>query len=60
MSRHLAVVPEPLPECVMCERPTRRDTFDRLGGLCSDCTAGIAAITIGMGPRGARPVGTDT
>lgn len=32
----------PLPECRMCETPTRRQTFERTGGFCSDCSDGIA------------------
>lgn len=27
----------PLPECSGCGRPTRRATFQRLGGVCTDC-----------------------
>lgn len=27
----------PLPECAMCEAPTRRDAHERNGGLCSAC-----------------------
>lgn len=26
-----------LPECLGCSRPTRRATFQRLGGYCSTC-----------------------
>ena len=41
--RHLTlVVPEPLPECELCERPTRRDAFEANGRLCTDCAEGIA------------------
>lgn len=29
----------PLPECSSCRRPTKRATWDRLGGLCSICRA---------------------
>lgn len=28
---------EPLPECVLCERPTRRDVWTGSGGLCTAC-----------------------
>lgn len=28
---------QPLPECAGCHRPTKRATFDRTHGLCSDC-----------------------
>lgn len=34
MSAHLA---EPLPECLGCEKPTRRDAYAGNGGLCSSC-----------------------
>lgn len=27
----------PLPECALCQRPTRRDVFAARGGFCSDC-----------------------
>lgn len=27
----------PLPECAGCGRPTRRATFEQLGGYCSSC-----------------------
>lgn len=27
----------PLPECLLCERPTARDVHAATGGLCSDC-----------------------
>lgn len=35
----------PLPECLLCERPTRRDVAERTGGLCSTC-AGEATVRI--------------
>jgi len=28
---------EPLPECLACETPTRRDVHARTGGFCSAC-----------------------
>lgn len=30
-------IAEPLPECVICERPVRREAHQRNGGLCSRC-----------------------
>jgi hypothetical protein len=42
-------IAQPLPECRLCEVPTRRDSFDRNGGLCTDCAHGIAA-TVRMLP----------
>lgn len=33
----LSLVAEPLPECLGCERPTKRKVWDALHGLCSDC-----------------------
>jgi hypothetical protein len=35
------VIAAPLPECELCETPTRRATHDRNGGLCNDCIQGI-------------------
>lgn len=35
-------IAQPLPECRLCEVPTRRDSFERNGGLCTDCAHGIA------------------
>lgn len=32
-------LPQPLPECLVCERPTRRDVHAATGGLCSLCNA---------------------
>lgn len=40
MSARLSLA-QPLPECALCETPTKRETFDRTGGLCSDCAQGI-------------------
>jgi hypothetical protein len=28
---------QPLPECLGCEMPTRRDTWTSNGGLCTSC-----------------------
>lgn len=33
---------DPLPECALCELPTARAVWEANGGLCSDCTRGIA------------------
>jgi hypothetical protein len=53
--RHLAlVVPAPLPECRLCERPTRRDVHERYAGLCSDCNDGVQAIADRLGYTGRR------
>jgi hypothetical protein len=30
-------LPRPLPECRLCQTPTRRRTHQRTGGLCSAC-----------------------
>lgn len=35
---------KPLPECGMCEIPTARATFLRLGGVCSSCNEEIAGV----------------
>lgn len=35
----------PLPECQLCETPTRRDVHERTGGFCSTC-AGEATVRI--------------
>jgi hypothetical protein len=43
LRRHLKLA-EPLPECEMCTRPTRRDAYRANGGLCTSCTDDIAAI----------------
>lgn len=50
--RHLVLVAEPLPECRLCEAPTKRDVWDRLRGLCSACndTAQALADRIGSPP----------
>jgi hypothetical protein len=34
----------PLPECAMCETPTRRAIHNATGGLCSACADSIADI----------------
>lgn len=41
MSARLHLVSEPLPECRLCEMPTRRAVHDALGGLCTACDAGV-------------------
>lgn len=40
--RHLQVA-DPLPECRVCEEPTRRQVWEATGGLCSSCSAVIKA-----------------
>jgi hypothetical protein len=35
-------VAEPLPECGLCSRPTRRVTHATHGGLCGQCATGVA------------------
>jgi hypothetical protein len=45
MSAHLALVPQPLPECLLCERPTVRNTWTANGGLCTDCHTGVRRAT---------------
>lgn len=32
-----AQTPRPLPECRVCQTPTRRRTHDATGGLCTGC-----------------------
>ncbi len=50
--RHLRlVVPEPLPECPFCERPTRRETYEDLG-MCTGCHDDIAAVARTVTPAG--------
>jgi hypothetical protein len=39
-----AVLPQPLPECLLCELPTRRATWTANGGLCSDCAGGMRRV----------------
>lgn len=40
-------IARPLPECKLCETPTRRDTWLARGGLCTDCT-NLADQTVRM------------
>jgi hypothetical protein len=49
MTARLTLVSEPLPECALCERPTKRAAWEANGSLCSECAAGIDR-TIGMLP----------
>lgn len=37
-------IARPLPECRLCEIPTARATWLRLGGLCPECDEGISGI----------------
>jgi hypothetical protein len=32
---------DPLPECGQCEAPTKRESYDRNGGLCTACAHGL-------------------
>jgi hypothetical protein len=41
VTARLTLVSEPLPECSLCERPTRRATWEANGSLCTECTQGI-------------------
>lgn len=49
---------DPLPECSLCEAPTRRAVYDTNGGLCSTCVDGIAD-TVRMLPAGRGLVDID-
>lgn len=40
-----AVTARPLPECAMCDRPTRREAHERQGGLCSECAHQLVLAT---------------
>ena len=52
---HLRLVTaDPLPECPMCERPTRRDVYAELG-LCTDCAEAVAAVASRLPPRKLPP-----
>lgn len=43
MTARLTLVSEPLPECALCERPTKRTVWQANGSLCTECTQGIDA-----------------
>jgi hypothetical protein len=43
-----------LPECSLCERPTRRATWEANGGLCSDCLVGAVLLRTPRTTRRAR------
>lgn len=47
----------PLPECRLCESPTRREAWLRHGGLCSSCVEALGD-TVRM-PRYLPPVPED-
>lgn len=47
-------IADPLPECALCESPTRRRTYEANGGLCSRCTAGIWTASRSLPPVGTR------
>jgi hypothetical protein len=40
-----ALTARPLPECALCEAPTRRESYDRNGGLCSECAHTLVLAT---------------
>lgn len=42
---HLQVA-APLPECLLCEAPTRRDVYDATGGFCSECAPTVRMLPI--------------
>lgn len=46
-----ARVAEPLPECALCETPTKREVWETNGQLCTRCSQGIAD-TVRMLPAG--------
>jgi hypothetical protein len=39
-------IAEPLPECLVCQRPTRREAHTRNGGLCSRCRGSFAGLHV--------------
>jgi hypothetical protein len=41
MTGRLVLVSEPLPECALCERPTKRAAWEANGSLCTECAQGI-------------------
>ena len=48
---------QPLPECLGCEKPTRRDVYGANHGLCSSCRADLVDLRQGryIGIRRSRP-----
>lgn len=52
MSARWLQLAQPLPECALCEQPVRRETWERLGGLCSECNDAIAAAAAMLRPVG--------
>lgn len=46
-----ARIAEPLPECDLCEAPTKREVWEENGRLCTRCSKGIAD-TVRMLPAG--------
>lgn len=57
VGRRLVNMARPLPECRLCEIPTARATWLANGGLCTECTDGLAA-TVRM--VGLRPLPADS
>jgi hypothetical protein len=47
-------VAAPLPECRLCEEPTKRDVWEANGELCSECLA-IITDTVRMLPIRSGP-----
>lgn len=37
-------IAKPLPECRLCDMPTARATWLKLGGLCTECYEGIRGV----------------
>jgi hypothetical protein len=53
-------VAEPLPECRLCEQPTKRTVWEANGELCTDCV-GVLVDTVRMLPiRSAPPMNDHT
>lgn len=50
MTARLQLVSEPLPECFLCEQPTRRQTWTANGGLCTDCASGVRRVADQLPP----------
>lgn len=47
------IIAEPLPECSLCEQPTRREAWEENGQLCTGCSSGIADTVRMLPVRGA-------
>lgn len=42
---------QPLPECAVCDRPTKRDVWDTNDGLCSGCLEELSRARSALGLR---------